>query len=301
MACRAPTRHSAPQPHLPLSYLFSGTVQEYQVVAEARELPAPHPAACPHCGQSRGWTRYDRYWRQSGGLGAYLLFDTVAPRVTRGRTVGMTGRRSRELAEFTAVYDVSLRTYCLMPNHFQLCLVTRQATLSAFMQALLAAFTVSTNRREGQCGHLFQGRFKAMVIEAASWGMAVSRYIALNPVRTEFWRQQPVAARRRHWRDCPWSSCGALIGQCPLSWRTDPHRAERVRGVVFGRIDVGGTHVPGAPPVLPRATSTRRGSHNTVDCCSAQIRGATPIETQSIHGWSVCCAGPTRGHEGTPP
>ena len=123
----------------------------------------------------------------------------------------------RKLAEFAAVYDVSLRTYCLMPNHFHLYLVTRQANLSAFMQALLTAFTVSKNRREGQSGHLFQGRFKAMVIEAESYEAVVSRYIALNPVRTEFWRQQPVAARRRHLRDYPWSSYGALIGlrTCP--------------------------------------------------------------------------------------
>jgi REP element-mobilizing transposase RayT len=91
----------------------------------------------------------------------------------------------RKLAEFAAVCDVSLRTYCLMPNHFHLYLVTRQANLSAFMQALLTAFTVSKNRREGQSGHLFQGRFKAMVLEAESYEAVVSRYIALNPVRTE--------------------------------------------------------------------------------------------------------------------
>lgn len=51
-------------PDVALSYHFPGDIQAYQALAALRQLPIPHPAVCPCCGEICGWTRYDRYWRQ---------------------------------------------------------------------------------------------------------------------------------------------------------------------------------------------------------------------------------------------
>jgi hypothetical protein len=80
---------------LPLSYLLSGGIQEYQTLAEARELAVPHPAACPRCGQICGWTRYDRYWRQLWTVSRYLP----------GVSVKDGGIWVERLAELMAAYD----------------------------------------------------------------------------------------------------------------------------------------------------------------------------------------------------
>jgi len=70
-----------------------------------------------------------------------------------------------------------------MDNHYHLLVQTPQANLSAAMQWLGVSYTVWFNRRHQRAGHLFQGRFKAIVLEEAA-AVEVSRYLHLNPVRT---------------------------------------------------------------------------------------------------------------------
>ena len=69
------------------------------------------------------------------------------------------------LERFSMEFGVEVLSYCLMPNHFHLFLRTRGANLSRFMQSLLTSFTVAMNRRDKASGHLFQGRFKAQLVE----------------------------------------------------------------------------------------------------------------------------------------
>jgi REP-associated tyrosine transposase len=89
-----------------------------------------------------------------------------------------------KLGGFSSAYHVRILCYCLMNNHFHLYLKTEDANLSKFMQALLTSFTISKNRRDHSSGHLFQGRYKAFIVEDKEYGSVLSRYIHLNPVRT---------------------------------------------------------------------------------------------------------------------
>jgi len=111
-----------------------------------------------------------------------------------------------KLARSVETFRVSVRAWCLMPNHFHLYLATPAANLSRFMQSFLTAFTVSHHRRHRSSGHLFGGRFKAVLVEDEAYGQEVGRYIQLNPVRVSRWRRAPLASRREHLRAHPWSS-----------------------------------------------------------------------------------------------
>jgi putative transposase len=123
------------------------------------------------------------------------------------------------LGQFREQFDVSLLCYCCMPNHFHLYVQTRQANLSRFMQSLLTSFTISLNRRHQSNGHIFQGRFAAHLVENEAYGAEVSRYIHLNPVRTQALRQAPAGVRRRALREFAWSSYAACIGLSrPSAW-----------------------------------------------------------------------------------
>ncbi|MDQ6959345.1 MAG: transposase, partial [Mariprofundaceae bacterium] len=73
--------------------------------------------------------------------------------------------------------------YCLMDNHYHLIIETPEANLSRGMRQLNGVFTQNSNRRHGRCGHLFQGRFKSIVVAADVYLLELSRYVVLNPVR----------------------------------------------------------------------------------------------------------------------
>lgn len=74
--------------------------------------------------------------------------------------------------------------YCLMPNHYHLFLQTPEANLSAMMQWLNARYARYFNLRRDRVGALFQGRFQTELVEKESYGLELSRYIHLNPVRS---------------------------------------------------------------------------------------------------------------------
>jgi REP element-mobilizing transposase RayT len=114
-------------------------------------------------------------------------------------------------------HRVQVRAYCLMGNHFHLYVCTQEGNLSRFMHALLVSFSVSSNLRHHERGHLFQGRFKALVVEDDKYGSEVTRYIHLNPGRLKSYPDVPIAARQRAIREYRWSSYGAILGlrKCP--------------------------------------------------------------------------------------
>lgn len=92
--------------------------------------------------------------------------------------------------------------YCLMPNHYHLLVETPQPDLSAGMQAINGEYAQWFNRGHGFVGHVFQGRFKAVLIESDWHLLEVSRYIAVNPVRAR------LCFSPSEW---PWSSFGELV------------------------------------------------------------------------------------------
>jgi len=103
------------------------------------------------------------------------------------------------LDETVLRYGWELLSFVFMNNHLHLFFRTPQPNLSAGMQYFLSGYANWFSRRHQRPGHLFQGRFKAKLVENESYFWQVSRYIHLNPFRT----RPPLATRLRDW---PWSS-----------------------------------------------------------------------------------------------
>ena len=106
-------------------------------------------------------------------------------------------------------YNWVCHAYCLIGNHYHLLVETPDANVSLGMRQLNGVYTQAFNRRHQRSGHLFQGRYKAILIQKDSHLVEVSRYIVLNPVRAG------VVDRPGDW---PWSSYRAMVG------RKRPHR-----------------------------------------------------------------------------
>jgi len=109
-------------------------------------------------------------------------------------------------------FGLVVHAYCLMPNHYHLALQTPQANLSQAMGWIQTTYTVRFNRRHGHSGHLFQGRFKAHLVEADPYARELVVYIHLNPVRPEDKRQPIPPERGTLLRDYVWSSHRAYCG-----------------------------------------------------------------------------------------
>jgi putative transposase len=122
-----------------------------------------------------------------------------------------------KLCEFSEVFSIEILSYCLMGNHFHLYIRTVQPNLSRFMQSLLTSFTIVKNRYDKSSGHLFQGRFKSVLVESELYGSQLSRYIHLNPVRTAGVKSLSLEERRRCPREFKWSSYPEICGfrECP--------------------------------------------------------------------------------------
>lgn len=105
-----------------------------------------------------------------------------------------------------ARFDACALAWCLMGNHYHFVLQTRQPNLSQLMRQVNGVFTQRFNQRHGKVGHLFQGRFKAVLVDRDSHLLEVCRYVELNPVRAG------MVATPQDW---PWSSHAALTGQAP--------------------------------------------------------------------------------------
>jgi len=119
--------------------------------------------------------------------GAGYWFHVTGRGNARGRIFLNDGDRRRFvelLGEIEARCGLEVHCYVLMSNHYHLLLrMKRESGLSAGMQWLGVSYTVWFNRRHRRRGHLFEGRFKAILVEFESWGAELSRYIHLNPVR----------------------------------------------------------------------------------------------------------------------
>ena len=99
--------------------------------------------------------------------------------------------------------DAEVLAFCLMGNHYHFVLRTRQPNLSRLMRHINGQYTQAYNRRHGVSGHLFQGRFHAVLVDSDRHLIAVCRYVELNPVRAG------LVAKPVDWR---WSSYRAHIG-----------------------------------------------------------------------------------------
>ena len=97
-----------------------------------------------------------------------------------------------------------VHSFCQMTNHYHLLVETVDGNLSKGMRQLNGFYTQRFNRRHGMVGHLFQGRYKAILVQKESYLLELMRYVALNPVR---------ARRVEALEDWPWSSYLMVTGQ----------------------------------------------------------------------------------------
>ncbi len=96
--------------------------------------------------------------------------------------------------------------YCLMDNHYHLMIETPDANLSRGMRQLNGVYTQKYNWRHSKTGHIFQGRYKSILVEKENYLLELCRYVVLNPVRANI-VQKPV-----EWK---WSSYEATAGLKP--------------------------------------------------------------------------------------
>lgn len=123
------------------------------------------------------------------------------------------------LIESLGRYDVVLHAYVLMGNHYHLIAETRKANLSRWMHWLTTAYTVYFNLRHRRSGHLFQGRYKSIVMQAEGYLLTLSRYVHLNPVRGRVLGQGDPAHLRSRLRTHRWSSYPGYSGLTkPEAW-----------------------------------------------------------------------------------
>ncbi len=97
--------------------------------------------------------------------------------------------------------------YCLMDNHYHIVLETAEANLSKGMRQLNGVYTQYYNRKYGRAGHVFQGRYKGILVEREEYLLELARYVVLNPIRAQMIKSIET------WN---WSSYQAMIGEQPV-------------------------------------------------------------------------------------
>jgi putative transposase len=124
------------------------------------------------------------------------------------------------LAEMVERFGVRLHAYCLMSNHYHLLLDTPQANLSQAVGWVQVTYTVRFNRRHRRSGHLFQGRFKAQLIEADEYAQGLVEYVHLNPVRPRRKNERLANERATELDGYRWSSHRVYAGleRKPPGW-----------------------------------------------------------------------------------
>ncbi len=146
----------------------------------ARPLRIEYPGALYHV-TSRGDRRDDIFYDDDDRLSWLEVFSHVCSR-----------------------FNWRCYAWCLMDNHYHIVIETVEGNLSRGMRQLNGVYTQRSNRRHELVGHLFQGRYKAILVEREAHLLELARYVVLNPVR---------AGMVDDPGDWPWSSYRAMIGQ----------------------------------------------------------------------------------------
>ncbi len=114
------------------------------------------------------------------------------------------------LASCVEKFNWICHAYCLMDNHYHLLIETPDANLQTGMRQLNGVYTQQFNRRHARVGHVFQGRYKAILVDKDRYLLELCRYVVLNPVRAN------MVALPEQYR---WSSYAAMMGaQQEVSW-----------------------------------------------------------------------------------
>ncbi len=142
------------------------------------------------------------------------------------------------LGETCGKANWQIHAYCLMLNHFHLVIETPEANLVAGMRWFLSAYTARFNRRHKLFGHLFSGRYKALIVDGSGNGyfQTVCEYVHLNPVRAKLLRTEQKLSDYR-WSSWPqylkapearetWLRADRLLGEMRIPSDSEAGRAE---------------------------------------------------------------------------
>jgi len=123
------------------------------------------------------------------------------------------------LAKVCERHHCVIHSFCQMTNHYHLLIETAEANLPQCIRQLNGSYSQHVNRRHHLVGHLFQGRYKAILVQKESYLLEVSRYIVLNPLRAH------VVEALDQWR---WSSHRYFVGdEAPPEWLARDRLLER--------------------------------------------------------------------------
>ena len=137
------------------------------------------------------------------GLDRHVIFRDAADRAD-------FVRRLAALAEAGAL---TVLAWALLPNHAHLLVRTGARPLARSMRSLLTGYAGGFNRRHQRVGHLFQNRYKSVVVEEEAYLVELVRYLHLNPLRARLVKNYGALDR------FPWSGHSALLGTVPRPWQ----------------------------------------------------------------------------------
>ncbi len=147
----------------------------------------------------------------------------------------------KRLISYQQRYHFTLYAYVLMPNHVHLLLEQGETPLSKIMQGLQQSFTLYYNKRYGKSGHLFQGRYKAILCDRDAYLLELVRYIHLNSVRAGIVKRPedyPWSSHRKYLtgRSLPWLDVEMLLGMLA---ETKKKALSRYRDFIHAVLDNG--------------------------------------------------------------
>lgn len=189
------------------------------------------------------------------------------------------------LGEVCSRFNWDCHGYCLMSNHYHLLIETPDGNLVNGMRQLNGVYTQWFNRRHRRVGHLFQGRYKAILVEKESYLLELCRYVVLNPVRARMVRRAV---------DWPWSSYRAFIGAYPppdwlnTDWSLSCFGKSRSKAIdAFKRFVTGGRGQPS--PLEQLKNQMYLGSDRFVESVQSKIEGRERLkEVPRVQKRAMC-------------
>ncbi|RKX31767.1 MAG: transposase [Verrucomicrobia bacterium] len=169
--------------------------------------------------------------RIESSQGLYHVLNRGNYRTSIFESEGAKKSFQQTLFEACEKFSWNLSAYCVMSNHYHLCLGTPQGNLSEGMRWLQATFALRFNRFRRENGHLFQGRFKSLIVEPGKHWRDLVDYIHLNPVRAGMidgaasgrypWSSLfdfPKKKSRARFLDCSWMDYDAVLEDSRGGW-----------------------------------------------------------------------------------
>ncbi len=117
------------------------------------------------------------------------------------------------LKESQTIYSIKIYSYVLMSNHYHLLIETPRGNLSDYMRHFNMRYTSHYNRRHKKVGHIYQGRFKGILVDKDIYLTMLSRYIHLNPVRIKSIKHMPYREKLKYLQKYKWSSFPGYINK----------------------------------------------------------------------------------------